>query len=126
PGASTPGTPIESSPAARQTTATESSQNPGAAISATKRSSAATSQTCHSCTRGPPATVRMLQNYCYQTSDVRHQTSDIRRQTSAFFDDPRNILVALATGSCRNLWRYPTAGGRRGRFSQGEGVAEGS
>src|SRR5439155_23905759 len=77
-------TTIETSPAARQPTATERSQNPGAAISATKRSSAATSQTCHSCTRGPPATVWMLQNYCYQTSDVRRQTSEVRRQTSAF------------------------------------------
>src|SRR5438477_4387253 len=48
-GTIAPGTTRETTPAARQPTATESSQKPGASISATNRSRAATSQTCHSC-----------------------------------------------------------------------------
>src|SRR2546427_8003546 len=49
-GARNPGTTSETTPASTHPTATLSSQNPGASISATNRSSAATSQTCHSCT----------------------------------------------------------------------------
>src|SRR6266516_3746642 len=49
-GARNPGTTSETTPASTHPTATLSSQNPGASISATHRSSAATSQTCHSCT----------------------------------------------------------------------------
>src|SRR5205823_14415676 len=48
-GATTPGSTSETRPAASEPTATESSQNPGAIISATKSSRAAMNHTCHSC-----------------------------------------------------------------------------
>src|SRR2546422_574200 len=52
-GTTAPGTTSETTPAARQPTATDSSQKPGASISATNNSREATSQTCHSCTAWP-------------------------------------------------------------------------
>src|SRR5207248_6425610 len=51
-GARNPGNTSETTPASTHPTATLSSQNPGASISATNKSSAVTSQTCHSCKIG--------------------------------------------------------------------------
>src|SRR6266704_5401659 len=53
-GTSAPGTTSDTTPAARHPTATDSSQNPGATISATNSSSAVTSQACHWCMGPPP------------------------------------------------------------------------
>src|SRR2546426_2344158 len=54
-GTIAPGTTRETTPAVRQPTATDSSQKPGASISATNNSREATSQTCHSCMAGKVA-----------------------------------------------------------------------
>src|SRR6266516_2544509 len=51
-GTIAPGTTREKTQAVRQPTATDSSQKPGASISATNNSREATSQTCHSCMAG--------------------------------------------------------------------------